>query len=222
MKLVIFDFCETLVNFQTADSFVDYIIDKENYNKFRWVKYLDKILIKTRIMTVVRKFFPELNPSKRLKLYQIKGISNDKINHYANEFYKEKLMTNLILPLYDLFLDHIKKGDYVLIISGGYSPYIKVFSENHKIKSYFATEIDKNQTKILGKFLGKDCLFQQKVVLLEKYLKENKIEYSESIAYSDSISDMPLLSWVNKAYVVSKGKTQSWAHKNGFEEIIHF
>jgi HAD superfamily hydrolase (TIGR01490 family) len=221
MKLVIFDFCETLVNFQTADNFVDYIIDKERYYKFRWVKYLDKILIKTRVMAVVSKFFSELNPSKRLKLFQIRGISNEKVNQYANEFYEERLMPNLISPLYDLFLEHLEKGDYVLIISGGYSPYIKIFADKHEIKGYFATEIDCSQTRISGRFFGKDCLFQQKVVLLDQYLLENKIEYSESIVYSDSSSDLPLLKWANTAFVVSKDKSQPWAGKNGFEEIIH-
>ena len=76
----------------------------------------------------------------------------------------------------------------------------------YEIKGYFATEIDCSQTRISGRFFGKDCLFQQKVVLLDQYLLENKIEYSESIVYSDSSSDLPLLKWANTAFVVSKDK----------------
>lgn len=221
MNLVIFDFCETLVKFQTADTFVDYIIKKEKYYKFKWVAVLSKIATKLRILAVLNKLFPELNPSKRLKLFQIRGIGQDKINSYAKEFYEDELLINLIQPLYELMLKHIKQDDYVLIISGGYSPYIKVFSEYHNIKDYFATEMELDNQKLTGFFQGKDCLYGQKVVLLEQYLNKNQINFSKSIAYSDSISDLPLLLWANEGFVISKQHSQSWALKNNLKEIIH-
>ena len=129
MQLVVFDFCETLVNFQSADRFVDYIIEKENYRKYRWLFQLNRILTRLRVMAVLSKIWPELNPSKRLKLLQIKGVSEEKIEKYAREFYDEKVMPNLITPLYQLMQNHVSSGDHVMVISGGYAPYIKVFSE---------------------------------------------------------------------------------------------
>lgn len=221
MNLVIFDFCETLVKFQTADTFVDYIIKKEKYYKFKWVAVFSKIATKLRILAVLNKLFPELNPSKRLKLFQIRAIEQDKINSYAKEFYEDQLLNNLIQPLYELMLKHIKQDDYVLIISGGYSPYIKVFSEHHNIKDYFATEMEQDNHKLTGFFHGKDCLYGQKVVLLEQYLNINQINFSKSIAYSDSISDLPLLLWANEGFVISKQHSQLWALKNNLKEIIH-
>ncbi len=221
MRLVVFDFCETLVNFQSADRFVDFIIEKEKYHKYRWIDFMKKIFTKTRILAVANKMFPNLNPSKRLKLLQIKGISNEKVTIYAHEFYEEHLLPNFIPPIYELLQSHLKNNDHVLVISGGYSPYIKLFSEKHHIKAYFATEMEHDMQKLTGRFSGKDCLYGQKVILLEKYLKENDVDYNKSIVYSDSPSDLPLLKWADEGIVISRKKSQSWAKINGLNEIIH-
>ena len=221
MKLVIFDFCETLVNFQTADAFIDYIIEKEGYRKYHWIHKLDIFLTKNKLISLINKIAPEYNPSKRIKLYQIKNLEKEKVEKYAYLFFENKIKTNLIEPLYELFLSHIDNKDHVLIISGGYSPYIKLFAETHKINGFFATELAFSSKKFTGFFKGKDCLFKQKVVLLKKYLESNKINYTSSVAYSDSITDLPLLCWVDEPVVISKNKSQLWAVKYGFKEIIH-
>jgi len=221
MQLVIFDFCETLVNFQSADRFVDFIIEKDKYHRYNWIAKLGKLLTKTRFLAVMNKFFPEFNASKRLKLLQVKGISRERVQSYAAAFYSQQIMPNIIKPIYELFEQHIKNGDYILVISGGYAPYVKLFSEKHGIKGYFATEMASRQEKLTGVFLGKDCLYGQKVILLEEYLKQNPIDYTKSIVYSDSISDLPLLKWADEGVVISRKKPQPWAKTNGLKEIIH-
>lgn len=219
-KLVVFDFCETLVTFQTADKFIDFVIEKANYTNFRGVGILTTILSKLRFLAVVSKLFPKFNLTKRLKLYQIKGVSKMTIDTLAIQYYNEILIHNKILPLHELLLKHIDNNDHILIVSGGYAPYIKHFSEKHKLQYAFATEIEFKNDKATGMFSGKDCLFNQKVVLIESYLTNNKIVFEESIAYSDGITDLPLLRWADKSFVVSKGKSQKWALENGYGEII--
>jgi len=219
-KLVVFDFCETLVDLQSADKFIDYVIEKEKYNKYRFLNTLTNIFTKLGFLAIVSKLFPKLNLSKRLRLYQIKGVSKMAIDALAIQYYNEVLKHHKIKHLHELLLKHIDNKDHILIVSGGYAPYIKYFSEFYKLQYSFATEIEFHNNRATGMFFGKDCLFNQKVVLIETYLKENKILFDESIAYSDSISDLPLLRWADKAYVVSKRKSQEWAKANGFNEII--
>jgi len=221
MNLVIFDFCETLVRFQTADRFVDFILQKENYRKHQWTNFVTRILYRLKIIMIFNKVLPKLNLSKRLKLFQIRGIKTAKIDALANEFYQQEVKPNLILPLYELLQQHSNQNDYVIIISGGYAPYIKIFTEQHHLKKYFATEIGITSDKITGFFSGKDCLYQQKVVLLNNFVKENNISFAKSIAYSDSISDLPLLQWADEAFVISNKHSQIWATTYGFKEIIH-
>jgi HAD superfamily hydrolase (TIGR01490 family) len=221
MKLVVFDFCETLVRFQTADRFVDYIIEKENYRKYQWIDLVQKILFRTRVLAVVSKIFPDLNPSKRLKLLQLRGLDEVKVAHFAKEFTSELIRTNLIQPIYNLMKEHLNQNDYVVIISGGYVPYIKVFAEQEGVNYFFATEMELYQNKLTGHFAGKDCLHEQKVRLLEEFLKKNDLQFSNSIAYSDNSSDLPLLTWAKTGVVVSKNKSQNWAKENNLSEIVH-
>ena len=143
------------------------------------------------------------------------------MNVLATEFYQTEINSNMISPLYELLLKHREQNDYIIIISGGYAPYIKLFTEEHKLNEYFATEIEVANQKLTGFFSGKDCLYDQKVVLLNQFLKENNIQYTSSIAYSDSSSDLPLLQWADEGVVISKNKSQAWASQYGFQEIIH-
>ena len=54
-----------------------------------------------------------------------------------------------------------------------------------------------------------------------QFLKYNAMLFSKSIAYSDSISDLPLLQWADEGVVVSRHKSQAWAKTYGFTEIVH-
>lgn len=221
MNLVVFDFCETLVRFQTADRFVDFIIQKENYHKYRWINLLARALYRMKIILVVNKLLPKLNPMKRLKLLQLRGMAKTRMEAYANEFYQTEIKPNMISPLYDLLLEHRNQKDYIMIISGGYAPYIKLFAEHNQLDAYFATEIEFANQKVTGYFEGKDCLYEQKVILLNRFLVDNNLTFQKTIAYSDSISDLPLLQWADEAFVVSREKTQPFAKQYGFKEIIH-
>jgi HAD superfamily phosphoserine phosphatase-like hydrolase len=219
-RIVVFDFCETLVDIQTADKFIDYVIEKENYRKYAVINSIIFLLTRSRALALINKFFPKLNLSKRLKLYQIKGISSAIINTLAIRYYNEILVHHKIVPIHELLLSHIANKDHVIIVSGGFAPYISYFSKVYQIQFSVATEIEFHKNKATGKFSGKDCLFDQKVILIEKYLKNNSILYDESVVYTDSIMDLPLLLWADTAYVVSYNKSQNWAVERGFKEII--
>jgi phosphoserine phosphatase len=52
------------------------------------------------------------------------------------------------------------------------------------------------------------------------WFADSDVNYNESIAYSDSTSDLPLLLLAGKGVVVSRGKSQPWIKQYGFKEII--
>ncbi len=218
--LVIFDFCETLINFQTADQFIDFIIENESYNKYKWISNLDFFLRTSKLLSLFNKFNKDFNLSKRLKLAQLKGISKEIVDRNALKYYESKLIKNPIPDVYDKLKFHQDNNDVIVLISGGYLPYVKVFSENHNIDYYYATEFEYKNGLVTGNFLGKDCMNIQKIAVLEKCIKENNIDFNYSISYSDSITDLPLLKWTNEGYVISKDKTQNWSKENSLFEII--
>jgi phosphoserine phosphatase len=74
-KLALFDFCETLVSFQTAGRFVDFV--RAKLGSRRMLK-LEELRVKSkalRFTAVANKLLPHYNFDKRLHLYQLKGLS---------------------------------------------------------------------------------------------------------------------------------------------------
>ena len=117
-------------------------------------------------------------------------------------------------------LDHIKKGDHVIVVSGGYDIYINYFADDYNINYVCATQIKFKNQVCTGLFKGNDCMYKQKVNAVNQYIKQKNIQYNKSIFYTDSISDIALMKWVDKGIVISKNKSQSWAKHYGFKEII--
>ena len=73
-KLALFDFCDTLVGFQTANQYVRYIVKNfsTSYVKLRHLFYI--LLLKLRVIKILESLFPSNNIQKRIILWQIKGV----------------------------------------------------------------------------------------------------------------------------------------------------
>ena len=220
-QLIIFDFCETLVKIQTADRFIDFI----NESKGKKHTVVDALIFlgrKSRIFAIGNKLYPKANIEKRIKLFSIRGITDFELNNLAKEYGKfliEKLNSDIV----EILKSHQQNSENtIMIVSGGYDVYINYVAEFLKIKNVIASKIDINLNyKTTGWMKGKDCMFDSKIKLLNQFLHQNKIDYNNTISYSDSMSDLPLLKWTNEGFVISKNKSQEWAKKNGLKEIIY-
>ena len=221
-KFAFFDFCDTLVGFQTADAFVDYVRLKNGNSHMRMIESFLEILHKSRIITVLNKLVPRLEVAKRIKLYQLKGFGIHELNTLSESFYSEMVKPGLI----DIVLKDMKRladDDYeICLVSAGYSIYLKYFADEYQIKHLISTEIAFNQegNTCLGTISGRDCIRREKVSRLKSYLEDQNVNYKESISYSDNITDLPLLLMAGKGVVISKGSSQPWRHKYNFKEII--
>ncbi|MBE0652769.1 MAG: haloacid dehalogenase-like hydrolase, partial [Bacteroidales bacterium] len=194
-KIAVFDFCETLVTFQTADAFVDYVRQKNGTFYMKFLEFIFQVLKRIKIFTLFNKFFPGLTFSKKLKLFQLKGIPCLALDGMAQSYYLEIIRPNFIHIVLEEMKMLIQKGFEACIISAGYSIYLKYFTREYGIKHLIASEIacDIKKEHCLGRLSGKDCYGSEKISRLERYFKGTEINTKESIAYSDSISDLPLL-----------------------------
>ena len=71
----------------------------------------------------------------------------------------------------------------------------------------------------MGTFRGLDCMRSNKVILIKKKFGD-MLDIVDTIAYSDSKSDLPLLLMVKDGYVISKNKSQIWSVENKLKEIL--
>ena len=60
----------------------------------------------------------------------------------------------------------------------------------------------------------------KKIDKIKEVVDLSKVDIEQSVAYSDSITDLPLLTLVKNGFVVSKKHSQNWARTNKLREII--
>jgi len=221
-KFAFFDFCETLVNFQTADAFVDYIRSVKNSFYMRFLEIVLNVLKKIRIIAALNKLLPRSTIGKRIKLLQLRGLEYDELNKLAESYYRKLIRPGFIKPVITEMQKLKEQGYEICLVSAGYSTYLKYFAAEFQINHLIATEIKFNNSgKICkGSISGKDCIGIEKVHRLNSYFEVQDVNYHESISFSDSITDLPMLILTGKSIVVSRVRSQSWSQKNKFEEII--
>lgn len=215
--IVIFDFCETLCNFQTADAFVDYVRGVIGSPAIQKREDLNLFLRKTRIASIAEIMTShKLSVLKRLKLWQLKGVREEIVKECALGYYQDVVRPNLIESTLKILKEYQDKGCLIYLISGGYEQYLRYFVKEYEIDSLISSKISFSNGYCMGKLDGVDCVCNNKVKLLKANLdiKQNRIIAS----YSDSKSDIPILSIANHPFVVSK-KHQVWAEREKFNEI---
>ena len=215
-KLVIFDFCGTLISFQTADRYVQFCIKRLQNNKVVQCRRRLLHLMETlRIFKIYYHIQPGNNWRKRMILWQLKGMPYKTCDQLAKKYFEEELLPNVVEPLVEKLKAHLANGDRVCILSGGYDVYIKYFAEYFGIKEVISSKIAFREGKCMGRMDGKDCMRENKLEYIRPFLKGNK-----TICYTDSQSDLSLLGLVDEPIVVSKNCPQKWATERNYQQII--
>lgn len=216
-KVALFDFCETLVDFQTADAFVDFTRNRYGTWWMCLLHYFHILGYKTKVIHLISSAFPDKSINKRIILYQLKGLKREIVYKSAKEFYYERIKPHFISVMINEFKKQCQECQAVYIVSGGYDVYLQYFIEDFCIskQNLICTEIKFKNDICCGTIEGADCIRHEKVRRLES-LSLKKKRYT--IAYSDSQSDLPFLNWADVAYVVRNKKKNNWNFK--YKEII--
>jgi HAD superfamily hydrolase (TIGR01490 family) len=214
-KLVLFDFCDTIVGFQTANQYVRYVVKNHSMKsiKIRHVVYI--FLLKLRIIKLLEFLCPEKNVQKRILLWQLKNIRKDVLDNAAREFYTHSIKKSLISKTINELHKYISEGVTIAIVSGGYDIYIKYFAQDFgiKLENVLANKLVFKDNIFTGTF-DIDCMGNTKVQLLDRQFRKEDFHI---IAYSDSESDLPMLTWAHEGYVICK--TPTWIQSNNLKII---
>lgn len=215
-KLVIFDFCGTLISFQTADRYVQFCVKQmPDYKGVQCRHKLVQMMDTLRIFKIYNHICKVTNWRKRMILWQLEGVPYKVCDRLAKKYFEEELLPNVVPPIVEKLKEHLASGDRVCILSGGYDVYIKYFAQYYGVKEILSSKIVFRDGKCLGKMAGKDCMRENKLEYIRPYLNGAK-----TICYTDSKSDMPLLELVDEPIVVSKVGPQEWATEHNYKQII--
>lgn len=218
-RMVFFDFCGTLIRFQTADRFVGYCRERLRGKRMIRLHKITSAAERLRLFKLLGVICPGNNLHKRMVLSQLKGADGAEIERLGKSYFEDELKPAVIRPVLAAMKRHIAQGDEVWIVSGGYGVYIRHFASCYGLSGYIASDIAFGAD---GACLGRmtaDCMGRRKLRLLRERLGEGW-DKRAAAAYSDSPSDLPLLSRVPSGVVVSYKRRQPWAEKHDFKEII--
>lgn len=122
----------------------------------------------------------------------------------------------------ELIKKYKAEGYFVYIVSGGYKEYIDYYARDLGVNGVIANEfkyINRFGKSIFsGLLCSKDCMGIEKVNRLNQMFNHKDIDFS--VSYSDSLSDLPLFKWTDKAILVSKFKERRCAKENGLDQIV--
>lgn len=142
----------------------------------------------------------------RFALGPLTGHSRKQLLAWRRRFIATVIRPMISQSALDLIGRHKSRGDLTIIITATNSfitqPIAKLFAVDHLI----ATEIEEKNGAFTGGIHGVPCFQEGKLSRFRQWLQAHNRPYGRSWFYSDSINDLPLLEYVDKAVVVNGDK----------------
>lgn len=210
-KVALFDFCDTMVDFQTGNAFTKYVIA---HSKIQFIRKL--------VYKIKHKWYKKIrhqDVEKKLLLECCCGIDKQQMETLALNYYVEIVRPRLIRATVEKLLYYQSHGYKIYLVSGGFDMYLKYFASEFDIDGIFSTRVQFVNNAVSGKYDGIDCMGDNKIKILKDFFDTDKID---GVAFSDSASDLPLLKFVSNGFAVGTDEKQlQWAHKNGLKTLIY-
>lgn len=197
-KVAFFDIDKTIIKKDSMFLFLLFGIKKRPFTFYAlFVIFVYYIIFKLKLCNIEKvkeKFFISIN---YMDQREIEEFYDDILLKYI---YDEAIITMQKLK---------EEGYQIILVSASPYAYIKYFKKNSFVDKIIGTELEEVEGIYTNKILGRNCKGEEKVRRISEYLLDHDltIDFDNSIAYSDCLSDLPMLSLVKKRYLINK---DSW------------
>ncbi|MCS4150732.1 HAD family hydrolase [Salinibacter ruber] len=200
LDVILLDFCGTLVDHQTADTFVKFCLDE---SPVRLTCYYALYFFQTLCGVLG---IPEPVNFKHVYVRLLKNIEKEYIEQKARKFGFHITKNSSCKVTLENIRKINKKDTTLIIISAGYECYINYFSEHIDldIDDVIASRLSYVENRCSGE-IERDLIGKKKVDILAVKHRSVMDEATTTAAFSDSASDLPLLKVSDYKYVVSPG-----------------
>jgi len=183
MTLALFDFDGTLTTKDSLGEFIKFAVGKPTYY-FKLVLFFPIFLLyKTKLMD--NSYAKEL----LFRLYFYK-INEDEFKAVAQKYGETEINDILRQNIYEKFLQHIKDGDKVLLVSASIKCWLSPWAQKHKVE-LLCTELAFEDKIFTGHFKTKNCHGEEKLTRVQAHL--NLDNYDKIYTYGDSSGDNAIL-----------------------------
>lgn len=197
IKVALFDVDKTIIKGDSMFKLIGYTIRK--YPKailesgklvFNLIKY------KLGIINTIE--------AKEHTFYTLKYISKQELK----VFYDTVIKRHVYLEAEKKMKELHGQGYKIILVSASPECYLKYFEEEEFIDCVIGTLFHEDNGMVINKIIGENCKGEEKVKRVNKYLGEQllQIDKENSIAFSDSLSDIPMFNLVGKAYLINYNK----------------
>lgn len=195
-KVLLLDVDYTVINTDSMIDFLFYSFKNKFLKTLLNIPYILLMLI-LYVFKVV-----SLKKAKEAVFSPIVNFSEDDLEY----FFKNNIKTKMNKSIIDIIKKSKEEDMYIIMITASPNAYMKYFQKYGFADEIIATNLRYNNGYYINEIIGNNCKGNEKVARIYNLLKEKNIEidYKNSYAYSDSISDLPMLRLVNNAYLVNK------------------
>lgn len=148
----------------------------------------------------------------------VKGRSESEMEELCMLVFREVLLPSVFREARNEINIHKENDARVIILSSALDSICKAMSESLGMDGYLCSSLETKEGLLTGKPDGRICYGEEKLHRLTGYCAANNIYQSVLWYYSDSISDLPVLSYVGNAICVNPDrKLKKEALKRGWK-----
>jgi HAD superfamily hydrolase (TIGR01490 family) len=149
---------------------------------------------------------------KRKVVAEFKGWSRDKLADFGQFLYKQELRPFLRPAA----LEELKRcrieGLLPVVVSGAFDFFVQPFCAEHEIDVYVCTQLAFSLDVCLGCLQEPEMRAEHKRTALRQLFSEYEIDWEGSCAFTDELSDLPLLEMVGRPCLVNR--VGFWRHSS--------
>ena len=131
------------------------------------------------------------------------GFSQDRLRYFSEELFEEVLKPAIFPGTAELIAQGKKIGQRQVVLTGALNFTIERLMEHLGIDHFVANRLEFVNGYATGRVLPPVMASATKAKWIREYAEREKINLSDSYAYSDSISDLPMLSIVGHPVAVN-------------------
>jgi HAD superfamily hydrolase (TIGR01490 family) len=168
---------------------------------FRTLKKSVSTLVSLPVFAVTDQYSRKVFNDLYFKRY--KGVSEDRLRFLADELFTSVLKPAVFPGAYELLEKSRSLGLRQVVVTGALDVSVKPLMEHLEIKDYVANRLEFVNGVATGRLLPPVMAAATKASWIRIFAEREGISLSDSYAYSDSMSDLPMLSIVGHPAVVS-------------------
>ncbi|ANU27690.1 haloacid dehalogenase [Planococcus versutus] len=217
MRVAIFDFDGTLYSKETFQLMMNHLKNHPTHSK-RYRQFYRNIM--PPYIGHKLKIYPERKMRERsvqAYLSALETFTKVELEQFFGEI-ADQMHDDMNPNVVDRLQAHVANNDYVMLVSGAFTPLLHAVTKTLPIKTIIGTEVLYNNNIVDHRTPLSHIQGPLKTIKIEEALEGWEIDWANSYAYGDSYSDLPVLELVGHPIAVQpKADLRKVAEKRNWE-----